>query len=271
MDLHLTHPFAVFDLETTGTNIANDRIVEISIVKIMIDGGQKIKTHRVNPTIPIPPQATQIHGITDDDVRNKPTFAEIAGELASFIDNCDLGGYNLLKFDVPLLAEEFLRANVDFDIGNRKIVDVQNIFHKMEPRTLRAAYKFYCGKDHIGAHGAEADAVATFEVLKAQLDMYKDVEYVNPNGVPSYPVVNDIGALHEFSFYTRHVDLVGHIVYNDKGAEVFNFGKYKGQDVEAVFNKEPQYYDWMMKSAFPLYTKKVITALRLRSFNKATK
>jgi DNA polymerase-3 subunit epsilon len=268
MELHLTRPFTIIDLETTGTNIASDRIVEIGMVKILTDGTRKIKTHRINPTIPIPPQATRIHGITDADVRDEPTFAMLAGELAAFIDNCDLGGYNLLKFDVPLLAEEFLRADVDFDIGNRKIVDVQNIFHKMEPRTLRAAYKFYCGKDHEGAHGAEADALATFEILEAQLDMYKDIPYLDNDGVPSYPVVNDIGALDEFSYYSRHADLVGHIVFNDKNVEVFNFGKYKGQKVEEVFKKEPQYYDWMMKSAFPLYTKKVITAIRLRSFNK---
>jgi DNA polymerase-3 subunit epsilon len=268
MELHLTRPFAIFDLETTGTNVSTDRIVEISILKLMVDRSEKIKTHRVNPTIPIPPSSTQIHGITDDDVRDKPVFAELAGELASFLANCDLGGYNLIKFDIPLLVEEFLRAGVDFEIRNRRIVDVQNIFHKMEPRTLRAAYKFYCGKEHVHAHNAEADTQAAYEILKAQLDIYKDVEYIDFKGLVSYPVINDIEALHEFSFYNKNADLVGHIIFDDQGIEVFNFGKYKSRAVEDVFKREPQYYDWMMKSEFPLYTKKVITSIMLRGFNK---
>ncbi len=270
MELNLTKPIAFIDLETTGLSIASDRIIEISIVMINPDGSSETKTERVNPTIPISPQAEAIHGINMKDLKDRPTFKELAPALAQFIGNADLAGYNSIKFDFPLLVEEFLRAEVDFDIKTRKFVDVQNIFHKMEPRTLVAAYKFYCKKELIGAHGAEADAIATYEVLKSQLDMYKDVSYKDKNGKESTPVVNDMKALSEFSYHAKNADLVGQIIFNEDGEEVFNFGKNKGRTVESVFSKEPQYYDWMMKSQFPRSTKNVIMAIRLRGFNKAS-
>jgi DNA polymerase III subunit epsilon len=261
MDLNLTRPLAIFDLETTGTNVATDRIVEIAIVKAMPDGSSEIYSKRVNPGMPIPKESTMIHGITDLDVADCPHFKDIARELDEFLKDSDLSGYNAIKFDIPLLVEEFLRAGIDFSLMNRQVVDVQNIFHKMEPRTLKAAYKFYCHKDHEMAHSAEADAMATYEVLKAQLDFYKDQDYTDNDGVTSKPVRNDIKALSDFSFNGRSVDLAGHIVFNDRQQEVLNFGKYKGQPIEDVFRREPSYYDWMMKSQFPLYTKKVIQAI----------
>lgn len=264
MELKLTRPLIFFDLETTGVDVAVDRIVEISLFKLSPDSSARIRTHRINPTIPIPEKATRIHGITDEMVRDKPTFRDIAGDLAAFIDSCDLGGYNIIKFDVPLLAEEFLRAEIDFDMRNRRIIDVQNIFHKMEPRTLKAAYMFYCNQDLTDAHSAEADTMATYEVLKAQLEKYQDTPYTDNDGLSTYPVKNNVESLSQFSYYSRNADLAGHIIINDKGKEVFNFGKYKGKPVEDIFRVEPQYYDWMMKSAFPLYTKKVITAIKLR-------
>lgn len=267
MELKLTKPIVFFDLETTGLNITKDRIVEISIVKVNIDNTTEVKTRRLNPTIPIPPESTAIHGITDEDVKNCPTFAAVSKSLAKFIANCDLAGYNSNKFDIPLLAEEFYRANVDFDWKNRKFIDVQNIFHKMEQRTLIAAYKFYCKKDLTDAHSAEADTLATYEILKAQLDKYKDVEFVDRNGNKSFPVVNDVKSLSEFTSMNKNADLIGHIIFNDKNVEVFNFGKYKGKAVEEIFKKEPSYYDWMMKSDFPISTKKLITAIKLRGFN----
>jgi DNA polymerase-3 subunit epsilon len=266
MELNLTRPLAVLDLETTGTMIASDRIIEISIIKVFPDGKEVTKTHLVNPTIPIPPESTAIHGIRDEDVKDKPTFARIAKELYQFLLDCDLAGYNSNKFDVPILIEEFLRADINFEIKNRYLVDVQNIFHKMEPRTLKAAYKYYCGKELIDAHKAEADTRATYEVLKAQLDMYDGATYADKEGNVSKPIINNVKALHEFSYQSHFVDMVGHIVYNDKGQEVFNFGKHKGRPVEEIFKSEPQYYDWMMKAEFPLYTKKVITAIKLRDF-----
>jgi len=268
MELNLTRPIAVFDLETTGVNVATDRIVEISIVKIKVDGSEEIKTELINPTIPIPPVTTKIHGISDEDVKDKPTFADLASDLTSYLHNCDLAGYNIIKFDLPLLVEEFLRLDIDFELKNRRIVDVQNIFHKMEPRTLKAAYKFYCMKELINAHSAEADTIATYEVLKAQLDKYDGVEYTDQDGKVSYPVINDVDELSLFSYYSKNADLKGHIVYDEKGVEIFNFGKNKGKSVEKVFESQPQYYDWMMKADFPLYTKKVITAIKLRGFNK---
>jgi DNA polymerase-3 subunit epsilon len=264
MELNLKKPLAVFDLETTGVNVATDRIVEISILKINPDSTQETYTQRINPEMRIPREATMIHGISDKDVQDCSTFIQLAPEINQFLTDCDLAGYNLLKFDVPLLVEEFLRAEIDFSLMDRNIIDVQNIFHKMEPRTLRAAYKFYCGKELIFAHSAEADATATLDILKAQLDIYKETEYTENDGTPSIPVKNDMKALHDFSFYTRNVDLVGHVVFNDKQQEVFNFGKYKGRPVEEVFQKEPAYFDWMMKSQFPLSTKRVIKAIKMR-------
>jgi len=264
MELNLSRPLAIFDLETTGTNVATDRIVEICIVKILPGGKQEMLTERIKPGIPISKESTTIHGITDLDVKDCRTFSEIAPELNAFFDGCDLSGYNAIKFDIPLLVEEFLRVDIDFSLMNRCVVDVQNIFHKMEPRTLKAAYKFYCKKNLEMAHSAEADTVATYEVLKAQLDVYDGQEYTNPDGITSKPVKNDIKALHDFSFFTRNVDLVGHIVFNEKQEEVLNFGKYKGRVVEEVFRKEHSYYDWMMKSQFPLSTKRVIQSIRKR-------
>ena len=270
MNLVLHKPLAFFDLETTGVNVGADRIVEISILKVMPDGSKHTFTRRINPGIPIPPQVTAIHGISNQDVKDCPLFAALAPELAGFLENCDLAGYNSNKFDVPMLVEEFLRCGFDLSLNGRRCVDVQNIFHKMEPRTLKAAYRFYCNKDLINAHSAEADTMATFEILLSQLDRYKDVEYTDNNGKKSCPVVNDVQALHEFSFQNRNADLAGHIVFNDKGQEVFNFGKYKSRSVEEVFRTEPPYYDWMMKADFPLSTKKVISEIKLRGFNNAS-
>jgi DNA polymerase-3 subunit epsilon len=261
MELTLTRPLAIFDLETTGINIATDRIVEISIVKIMPGGKQDVYTQRLNPGIPISKESTMIHGISDLDVKDCAHFSEIAPELEKYLEQADLSGYNAIKFDIPLLVEEFLRVGIDFSLMDRHIVDVQNIFHKMEPRNLKAAYKFYCHKDLEMAHSAEADAVATYEVLKAQLDMYKGQEYTNHDGITSQPVQNNVKSLNDFSFYTQNVDLVGHIVFNDKQQEVINFGKYKGRAIEDIFRKEPSYYDWMMKSQFPLSTKRVVQSI----------
>jgi len=268
MELNLTRPLAFFDLETTGINITRDRIVEISIIKVLPNGKTESKTERINPTIPIPAVVTAIHGITDEDVKDCHTFKEVAQAFAQFLHNCDLAGYNSNKFDIPLLQEEFLRAGVDFDIDGRRLIDVQNIFHKMEQRTLSAAYKFYCQKDHMDAHSALADTMATYEILKAQLDRYNGVEYTDNKGNKSCPVINDMKALYDFSFNAKNADLMGHIIYNDSGLEIFNFGKHKGSLVSEVFTKEPSYYDWMMKAEFPLSTKKVITAIKLRGFNR---
>jgi len=252
MNLKLSKPLAFFDLETTGLNIATDRIVEISIVKIMPNGDKEIKTKLINPTIPIPQEVSLVHGITNEDVKDKATFKEVAHELYQFIDGCDLAGYNSNRFDVPLLAEEFLRAEIDFDVSKRNLIDVQNIFHKMEKRTLSAAYKFYCGKELIDAHSAEADTTATFEILDAQVAKYDELKA-------------DAKFLGEFSQMTKNVDLLGRIVYNKDGVEVFNFGKHKGKAVVEILEKEPGYYAWMMNGDFPLYTKKVLTAIRLKS------
>ncbi len=265
MELNLTKPIAFFDLETTGIKVATDRIVEISIVRQQVDGTTKIKTLRINPEMHIPAEVTEIHGISDEDVRDCPKFKEVAHELARFLENCDLAGYNSNHFDIPLLVEEFLRADVDFDLKGRRFVDVQNIFHKMEPRNLSAAYKFYCSKDLENAHSAEADTIATYEILKAQLDRYAEATFKDRKGNLSRPVINDVKALSDFSWSTRAVDLIGHIVFNEKNIEVFNFGKHKGKPVAQVFIDEPSYYSWMMKGEFPLSTKKVLTALKLRS------
>ncbi|MBO4281611.1 MAG: 3'-5' exonuclease [Bacteroidales bacterium] len=261
MKLQLRRPLVFFDLETTGVNIGTDRIVEISMVKIMPDQTEIVRTHRVNPCRHIPIEASRIHGIYDKDVQNEPDFKTLAPEVAAFLKDCDLAGYNLLKFDVPLLMEEFMRVDFDFSLRGVKIVDVQNIFHKMEPRTLSAAYRFYCGERLENAHTAEADTIATLRVLEAQLDRYKDTPYIDKDEVESFPVVNDVDKLAAFSTGGRNVDLAGHIVLNDNDEEVFAFGKHKGETVRSVFRKERNYYDWMMKAEFPLYTKKVITQI----------
>ena len=255
MKLNLKRPIVFFDLETTGVDTAKDRIVEISMVKVMPDGEQIVKTRKLNPGMHIPAEATAIHGITDEDVRDCPTFAQVAKSLEQFICGCDFGGFNSNRFDLPVLVEEFLRAGVDVDFKRRRFVDVQNIFHKKEQRTRVAAYKFYCDKDLEDAHSAEADTLATYEVLMAQLERYPDLE-------------NDIDKLAEFSTRGEAADYAGRILFNEKGEEVFGFGKYKGRPVAEVFRAEPSYYAWMMNGDFPLYTKKVITEIRMREKTK---
>lgn len=253
MNLNLANPIVFFDLETTGVNIAKDRIVEISVLKIYTNGKEEQKTIRVNPEMPIPKEASAIHGIYDEDVKECPVFKSIAKELARYIEGCDLGGYNSNRFDIPLLAEEFLRAGVDFDMRRRKFVDVQTIFHKMEQRTLSAAYRFYCDKCLEDAHTAAADTFATYEVLKAQLDRYGD------------RLENNIEFLSKFSTQNNNADFAGFIVFDDKGVEVFNFGKNKGLPVEQVLKEQPGYFAWILNSDFPLYTKKILTEIKLRS------
>ena len=264
MKLNLKNPLIFLDLETTGINVVTDRIVEIALLKIHIDGSEESREFRINPEMPIPTSASKIHGIYDDDVKDAPTFKEVAKSLARFMEGCDLAGFNSSRFDIPLLAEEFLRVDVDIDFKKRKFIDVQAIFHKMEKRTLAAAYKFYCQQELEGAHGAMADTKATYDVLKAQLDLYREAEFEDSNGKVSKPIQNDIVALSEFSSYDQNVDFVGRIVYNDKGVEVFNFGKNKGIPVEQVLREQPGYFGWMITSEFPLYTKKVLTAIKLR-------
>lgn len=251
MELALKNPIIFFDLETTGTNILRDRIVEISYIKVMPSGNETERTLRINPGMPIPAEATAIHHITDDDVKNAPPFKQVAQELANVFLGCDIAGFNSNRFDVPMLMEEFLRAGVNIDLSRRKFVDVQTIFHKMEQRTLIAAYKFYCGKDLTEAHSANADTRATYEVLKAQLDHYPSLK-------------NDIAFLSDFSSQNKNVDLMRRIIYNEAGKEVFNFGKYKGQLVEDVFRRDIGYYSWMMQGEFPANTKQVITNIKLR-------
>ncbi|MCS7019377.1 MAG: 3'-5' exonuclease [Cytophagales bacterium] len=267
MNLKLRNPLAFFDLETTGTNITTDRIVEIAIVKVLPNGEKITKEMRINPTIPIPYESSLIHGIYDEDVKDKPTFKQIAKDLANFLEGADLAGFNILKFDLPMLAEEFLRAGVAFDPSARKIVDVQRIFHLMEPRTLSAAYKFYCQKELVNAHSALADTLATFEVLDAQVEYYKDVALLDKDGKPYYPVQNDVQALHNLTA-SNIVDFAGRIVLDEKGVAVFNFGKYKGVPVLEALKKEPSYYDWMMNGDFPLNTKQKLTQIRLSQFNQ---
>ena len=254
MQLNLKNPLVFFDLETTGINIVKDRIVEISYVKVFPNGKEEVKTRRINPEMPIPAESTAIHGITDEDVKDCPTFKEIAKSLAAQIEGCDLAGFNSNRFDIPLLVEEFLRAGVDLDLNKRKFVDVQTIFHKMEQRTLAAAYKFYCDKSLENAHSAEADTYATYEVLKAQLDRYPELE-------------NDIKYLSEFSSFNTNVDFAGRMVYDDNGVEVFNFGKYKGMSVAEVLKKDPGYYSWILNSDFTLNTKAALTKIRLREMS----
>lgn len=256
MQLALKNPLLFFDIESTGLNVATDRIVEISAVKVMPDGSTDIKTRRINPTIPISPEAQKVHGISDEDVKDCPKFSQIAKSLAQWMQGCDIAGYNSLKFDIPMLSEEFLRAGVEFDFRKRYLVDVQNIFHKMEQRTLLAAYKFYCQKDLENAHSAEADTMATYEVLMAQLDRYPDA------------LQNDVKFLAEFSAKSRLLDYAGRIALNDKDVPVFNFGKHKGVPVAEVLEKEPSYYSWIQNGDFTLDTKKVLTELYLATRKK---
>ena len=256
MELNLRKPLIVLDLETTGVSIASDRIVEFSALKVSPGGAEEWLSMRLNPGIPISPEATRVHGITDADVANEPHFRDVARRIAAFLEGCDLAGFNSMKFDIPILCEEFLRVNVDFNPARHRYVDVQVIFHKKEQRTLSAAYKFYCDKELENAHSSKADAAATYEILKAQLDRYPDLE-------------NDIGKLSSYSAFNNNADLAGRIIFNEQGQEVFNFGKHRGKPVEQVFREEPSYYSWMMNGDFPLNTKQVITAIKVRSFGKA--
>jgi len=253
--LKLKNPLIFFDLETTGMDVVNDRIVELSYLKVYPDGTKEGKTYIVNPEKPIPPEVTEIHGKSDEDVKDAPTFKELAQTLVKEFEGCDFAGFNSNKFDLPLLAEEFLRANVDFDLKKRKFIDVMVIFQKMEQRNLAAAYRFYCNKELENAHSAEADTRATFEILQAQVERYKELE-------------NDVDELSKFSSHNRSVDFAGRIIYNEDDVEIFNFGKYKGRSVEEVLEKDPGYFGWIMNADFPRYTKNVLTAIKLRKFNK---
>lgn len=252
MELNLKRPLVVFDLETTGISISTDRIVEIALIKIHPDGKEESRVMKINPGMPIPPESTAIHGISDADVANAPKFEEVARELAEFMKNCDFAGFNSNKFDFPLLVEEYLRAEIDFDVENRKFIDAQRIFHVMEPRNLAAAYKFYCDKSLENAHSAEADTRATLEVLKAQIDKYEQLK-------------NDVDYLHSFSGQSKNVDLAGRMVYNEQGKEVFNFGKHRGKLVEQVLKQDQGYYQWMMDGDFSRDTKRRLTQIKLRS------
>jgi len=245
--LQLQRPIAFFDLETTGVDAAKDRIIEIAVIKLHPGGGRDTWVRRVNPEMPIPASSTEIHGISDEDVKNAPVFRQIAHELKQFLHNCDLGGYNSNKFDLPVLAEEFLRAGLTVDFKDRKLVDVQQVFFKMEARTLSAAYAFYCNRQLVNAHSAEADVIATVDILEAQLDRYPDL-------------AKDVKGLHEFTGGDDFVDYARRIILKN-GIPVFNFGKHKGIAVEEVFKKEPQYYDWMMQADFPLHTKQCISEI----------
>jgi DNA polymerase-3 subunit epsilon len=264
MKLNLKRPLAFFDLETTGTNIGIDRIVEISVIKLHPDGSEDVKTWRINPGMPIPLESSLVHGIYDEHIKDESMFKELAPMIADFIDTSDLAGYNSNKFDIPMLMEEFLRAGVLFDLEHRHFVDVQNIFHQMEQRTLKAAYQFYCSKQIINAHSAEADTRATMEVLLAQIEKYENIEFEDKKGNRSKPIINDVEALHKFTNLNSPVDFAGRMVYNEKGEALFNFGKHKGKRVEDVFNIEPSYYSWMMQGDFPLYTKRKLEEIYSR-------
>lgn len=260
MQLALKNPLLFFDIESTGLNVASDRIVEISIVKVSPGApGEpnkvEVKTRRINPTIPITPGAQAVHGISDEDVKDCPTFKQVAKSLAQLMEGCDIAGFNSLKFDIPMLAEEFLRAGVDFDFRKRKLVDVQNIFHKKEQRTLKAAYKFYCGLNLDNAHSAEADTMATYEVLEAQLDRYAHDE--------EDPLQNDVGFLAKYSCQSRFVDYAGRMILDENDIPVFNFGKHRGKKVTEVLQKEPSYYSWIMDGDFTLDTKQQLTKIKL--------
>ncbi|MEN2283009.1 exonuclease domain-containing protein [Algoriphagus sp. SE2] len=265
MKLNLRNPIAFFDLEATGTNISTDRIVEISIVKLDVDGNKEIYTRRVNPGVPIPLEASFIHGLYDKDVKNEPLFKDIAKEVHQFIGQSDLSGFNVLKYDIPLLVEEFLRSGIEFDLDKRNLLDAQKIFHLMEKRNLTAAYKFYCGKTLENAHSAEADTIATMDVFISQVERYMGEEAIDLQGNKLGVFENDMKKIHDL-VNEKMVDLAGRFVFNSQGEEVFNFGKHKGKPIEQVFKEEPGYYDWMMRGDFPLDTKRKLTQVKLRGF-----
>ena len=267
MKLSLKIPLCFFDLEATGVNIAHDRVIEIAIIKVMLNGEIIRKTNLINPTIPIPPESTAIHGITNEDVKDKPVFKEVAREYARFLEGCDLGGFNILKFDVPMLVEEFLRADVEFDYSRKKIIDSQKIFHLMEKRTLSAAYKFYCQKEMTNAHSAESDTEASMEVLMAQIERYEGREVTDSLERKVGMIKNEMETLAKL-VGDDLVDLAGRMVRNNKGEVVFNFGKHKSKLVNKVFKDEPAYYDWMMNGDFPLDTKRKLTEQKLKSLQK---
>jgi len=267
MKLNLKIPLCFFDLETTGINISQDRILEIAVIKVMPNGEVIKKSNVINPTIPIPPESTAIHGISNEDVKDKPTFKEVAKEYAKFFEGADLAGFNILKFDVPVLVEEFLRADVEFDYSRKKLIDAQKIFHMMEKRNLSAAFKFYCGKDMTDAHSAEADTQATMEVLFAQIERYENQEVTDGLGNKVGEVQNNIDVLHKLTA-SNLVDLAGRMVINEKDEAVFNFGKHKGKVVLQVLKDEPSFYEWIMKGDFPLDTKRRLTEIKLSLLTK---
>ncbi|UII25323.1 3'-5' exonuclease [Fulvivirga maritima] len=266
MKLKLKNPLTFFDLETTGTSVVKDRILEISVVKVMPNGETIVKTNKINPTVPIPPETSVIHGIYDEDVKDAPTFKNVAKSLAQFLEGSDLAGFNILKFDVPLLVEEFLRVGIDFDVSKRKLIDAQKIFHMMEKRTLSAAYKFYCNKDLTDAHSAEADTKATLEVLEAQVEKYDGQEVVDNLGNKLGVIENNMDTLHQLTS-TNMVDLAGRIVLNNDGVACFNFGKHRNRPVTDVLKAEPNYYEWMMRGDFPQDTKRRLTEIKLKAFS----
>lgn len=267
MKLNLKNPLAFFDLETTGINISRDRIVELSVLKIHPNGNEEKQTELINPGIPIPAESSLIHGIYDKDVKDAPSFKDIAKTLMKFLEGCDLAGFNILKFDVPMLVEEFLRAGINFDVSKRKLIDSQKIFHLMEKRNLSAAYQFYCDKSLENAHSAEADTLATYEILKKQIEQYEGQEVVDMKGNKLGVIHNDMESVHNITLQ-KMVDLAGRMILNDDGVEVFNFGKHKGKSVVEVLKKEPMYYDWIQKNDFTMDTKRKLTEIKLRQFNK---
>lgn len=267
MKLNLKNAIAFFDLEATGTNISTDRIVEISIVKLHPDGSQDIMTEQVNPGVPIPPEVSLIHGIYDADVKNKAYFKDIARDIMNFIGKADLAGFNVLKYDIPLLSEEFHRAGLDFDLEKRNLLDAQKIFHLMEKRNLTSAYKFYCGKKLENAHSAEADTLATLDVFRAQIERYLGEEAEDLQGNKLGVFENDMKKIHAI-VNKQMVDLAGRFVFNKDGEEVFNFGKHKGKPIAQVLKEEPGYYDWMMRGDFPIDTKRKLTQVKFRGFNQ---
>jgi DNA polymerase-3 subunit epsilon len=267
MKLNLKVPICFFDLESTGTNITHDRIIEIAVIKMMPNGEVLRKTNRINPGIPIPAESSVFHGIYDKDVADKPSFKEVAKDYARFFEGADLSGFNIIKFDVPMLVEEFLRAGIEFDYDRKKIVDAQKIYHMMEKRNLSAAYNFYCNKDLVNSHSAEADTEATMDVLIAQIAKYENQSVVDTLGNEVGMIKNDMESLHKLST-SNMVDLAGRMVRNENGEVVINFGKHKNKPVSQVLKDEPSYYDWVMKGDFPLDTKRKLTEIKLSSFNK---